>query len=70
MITGQRRFDPAIADFDRAIKANPHYDAAHNNRGIVYKHKGALERAIKDFDRAVTINSGFRDGASQPRRDA
>ena len=43
----------AHPDFDRAIKANAHFDAALNNRGMAYKSKGELERAVKDFDQAL-----------------
>ena len=59
LIRPRATLDRAIADFDRAIKANPHYELALNNRGMIYKAKGEFERALKDFDQALAINSGF-----------
>jgi hypothetical protein len=46
----------ALADYTEAIKCNPAYGRAYDNRGTVY---GALERyedALADFNKAIEIN--------------
>jgi len=46
----------AIPCFDRAIRLNPRLALAYNNRGIAWREKGDLSRAIADFDRATELN--------------
>ena len=46
----------AISDFKKAIKINPKYDIAYNNRGIVRKNLGDYEGAILDINYIVNIN--------------
>ena len=47
----------AIQDYDQAIRLNPRYAEAYNNRGIAYKNLGQHQRAIQDYDEAIRINS-------------
>ena len=65
----KRDYDRAIADCDQAIAlslAEPPSQlrsslgtaalaAIHNHRGVAYRSKGELERAIHDFDRAIEL---------------
>src|SRR5215475_6423608 len=49
--------DRAIADYDQAIRFNPNYPDAFNNRGLAYAaDKGQYDRAIADFDQAIRLN--------------
>ncbi len=50
--------DRAIADFDRAIRLNPEYATAFNNRGIAYQNN-YFDRAIADYDEAIRINPEY-----------
>ena len=54
-LQNQRRFTEAIAEYDAAIRLNPQYAPAYNNRGIVYDDLGEFERAIADFDEAIRL---------------
>ena len=38
---------------NEAIRLDPHYAHAFNNRGIVFLELGEVEQAIEDFDRAI-----------------
>src|SRR5262245_20016953 len=38
--------DLAIADYGEAIKADPKYEKPWNNRGVIWKEKGDLDKAI------------------------
>lgn len=48
--------DGAIAAYTRAIKLNPNYTQAYNNRGNVKGAKGDHDGAIADFDRAIELD--------------
>ena len=50
------KFDPAIEDFDKAIKLNPRADLALANRGIAYYWERKFDQARQDFDAAAAIN--------------
>ena len=42
----------AISDYDRAIKLNPNYSYAFNNRGWSYYKSGDTDRGLRDIKRA------------------
>jgi len=46
----------AIADYDRAIAADPQYDLPYNNRGVAFDKLKEYDKAIADFNRALKIN--------------
>jgi len=48
--------DQAITACSRLIKRNPKDAAAFNNRGIAYKAKGDLDRAIADLNEAIRLS--------------
>ncbi len=50
------KYDEAIAEFNKAIAINPHYEKAYEDRGLTYGKKGDLDQAISDFTRAAAIN--------------
>ena len=49
-------YDRAIEDLDAAIKIDPDYFAAYNNRGYVRLLQGEYGDALKDFDRAIKLD--------------
>ena len=49
----------AIADYTEAIKLNPDFAEAYNNRGSVFMELGGYARAVSDFDRAIAIKPEF-----------
>ena len=44
-----------LADFDAAVRINPQYAVAYNNRGRTYQAMGDTTRALNDFERARQI---------------
>src|SRR5207302_1707573 len=48
--------DPAIADFQQAIRLDPKDAVAFNNRGLTYQAKGDLDRAITDYNEAIRLD--------------
>ena len=49
-------YDRAIADFSAAIRLDPKYDPAFNNRGAAYLAKGGHDRAIADLNEAIRLD--------------
>jgi Tfp pilus assembly protein PilF len=46
-----------MSDFDQALKGDPRYAMAYNNRGVVKAAKGDMDGAMADFSIAIKINS-------------
>jgi tetratricopeptide (TPR) repeat protein len=46
--------DLAIADYDQAIRLEPHRSINHHNRGLAYQAKGDLDRAIANYSEAIS----------------
>jgi len=49
-------YNRAIADYTEAIRLNPSYAEAYNNRGVVYYLKRDLDNAIADYSEAINHN--------------
>jgi len=54
---GKDELDKAIADYDAAIRLDPKYVLAINNRGAALHDKGELDKAIADYDEAIRLDS-------------
>lgn len=54
-----QKYDLAMVDLTNAIKADPNYEIAHNNRGIVYSIGKQFDLAIKDFDNAIGLKPTY-----------
>jgi tetratricopeptide (TPR) repeat protein len=54
-------FDPALADYDAAIRLRPDYAEAYVNRGVVHYDKGDYDRAIADNDAAIRLKPDFAE---------
>jgi tetratricopeptide (TPR) repeat protein len=49
------QYDPAIADYTKAIELNPTDAVVYNNRGIAYRAKGDNDSAIADYSKVVEL---------------
>ena len=54
--TSAKDIDKAIADYSKAIKANPKFVKAYNNRGVAYSLKKQYDLAIADFNKAIELD--------------
>ncbi|MBD2015204.1 CHAT domain-containing protein [Microcoleus sp. FACHB-53] len=54
-----KRYDEALADFDRAIELDPNYAFAFASRGETYRLLGQYDKALADFDRAIDLDSYY-----------
>lgn len=54
-----RDLDGKIQDYSEAIRLNPRYAEAYNNRGRAFHHKGKYDQAISDYDRAINLKSSL-----------
>ena len=52
----ERDFEGAIENFNRAIKLNPKYANAYNNRALVRAELGDDSGAIEDYTEAILLN--------------
>ncbi|BAZ65830.1 MAG: tetratricopeptide repeat protein [Pelatocladus maniniholoensis HA4357-MV3] len=55
----QKDYQGAIADYSTAIRLNPRYVYAYNNRGIVRSELGDNKGAVADYTQALRINPKF-----------
>jgi tetratricopeptide (TPR) repeat protein len=54
----KKEYDRAIKDFDEAIRLNPRFEWAFNNRGWTRHQKKDYKKAIKDYGEAIRITPG------------
>jgi tetratricopeptide (TPR) repeat protein len=52
----QGNFESAIADYDEALRLNPEYTSAYNNRGSAKHMLGDLDGAIADFNEVLRLD--------------
>ena len=52
-------YDKAIADYNEAIRLDPQYAAAYNNRGNAWVDKNEYEKAIADFSEAIRLDPQY-----------
>ncbi len=55
-------YDKAIADLDEAIRADPTYPPAFNNRALCWRNKKDYDKAIRDLDEAVRLDPKYALG--------
>ncbi|UKO98747.1 tetratricopeptide repeat protein [Nostoc sp. UHCC 0870] len=56
-----KKWDLAIADYDKAIAINPELALAYINRGILYQELKKWDLAIANYDKAIAINPELAD---------
>ena len=55
-LAGQGKYDEAIAEYNKAIEADPNNFLAYNYRGEAYKVMGEYDLATADFNKAIELN--------------
>ncbi|MGH6728113.1 MAG: tetratricopeptide repeat protein, partial [Pseudolabrys sp.] len=56
-----KRYDEALAHFDRALVLRPDFPAAHSNRSNALQHLKRYGEALSGFDRALALKPDFAD---------
>ena len=44
----------ALEDYTKAIQLKPDYHEAYNNRGLLYEAMGQQDKALADYNKAIT----------------
>jgi tetratricopeptide (TPR) repeat protein/S1-C subfamily serine protease len=52
----QKKWELALADYNKAIAISPDYAKAYNNRGAVYNDQKKWDLALADFNKVIAIN--------------
>jgi lipoprotein NlpI len=58
----QGQYEPAIQDYNEAVKLNPSYASAYHNRGIARFALGQFEDAGADFEQRLTLDAKEASG--------
>lgn len=53
--------------YDSALLLRPRYAAAHYYRGLLYRYDNQLEKALHDFDEAISIDPNLSEAQSEAR---
>jgi serine/threonine protein kinase len=56
-----KRYDDALAEFNRAIQLDPNNIHAYSNRGLTYTELQQYDKALADYNKAIEIDSNFAD---------
>ena len=59
-----KRYDEALAAYDRAIELRPDYAEAHSNRGVALGRLDRDEQALADYDRAIELRPDYAEAHS------
>jgi tetratricopeptide (TPR) repeat protein len=57
------RDEPALTDLDAALRLNPNFADAYQNRGVVKNVLKLFPKALADFNQALRLNPGKNNGA-------
>ena len=50
-----RQYEPALRDFNEAIRLNPSFALAYSNRGSAYSGLQQYELAVQDYSQAIRL---------------
>jgi tetratricopeptide (TPR) repeat protein len=57
----ERRFDEALASYDRALAVRPDYAEALNNRGVTLQELKRFDEALASYDRALAVRPDYAE---------
>ena len=57
------RNEAALKDLDTALRLNPNFADAYQNRGVVKNVLKLFPEALADFNQALKLNAGEKNGA-------
>ena len=69
-IRRSKDYDRAIADYDAALKLDPKFQRAYNNRGAAGRQKGDRARALQDYAEAVRLDPSDKTAAENHEKIA
>lgn len=55
----QKKYDLAMADFNKSIAVDPEYVESYNSRGQMYGMMGEMDLALDDFKRVIELSPNF-----------
>ena len=55
----QKKWELALADYNKTIAINPDFAQAYVNRGVLYNDQKKWELALADYNKAIAINPDF-----------
>ncbi len=55
----KNKYEKSLYHYDKAIKRQPFYDNAYNNRGAVYVKLGLYRQALDDFNKTISLNPSY-----------
>jgi len=55
-VSGRFAPGPAIQEYRRALELNPNLARAHHNLGVIYLHRGLLDKAVAEFRATLAID--------------
>ena len=58
-LQAMKRFEDALASFDKAIALNPGHAEFHNNRGAVLQKMNRFEEALASYDKAISLKPDY-----------
>ena len=57
-----KKYDEALQVFNVAIAEDPNFAGTYANRGILYDRMGLYQKAVDDYERALSLDSELADG--------
>ena len=60
---GYRQYDPALAEFQRAIQLQPEQRSGHSYSGYVHRRQGQWTRCLEELSKALEIDPRSADVA-------
>ena len=61
VLTGLRRLEEALADYDTVIARDPHYDEYYFDRAGLLRQLGRHAEALSDYDTAIRLSPPFAE---------
>ena len=55
-LTGKFAPGPPVQEYRRALELNPHLARAHHDLGVIYLHRGLLDKAVAEFRTTLAID--------------